>query len=88
LSAVAIDLFYFGAFRDAIGRDGERVDPPSHVVTVGDLVGWLAARGGSYGQAMAEPARIHAAVEGQPAQHGGNIFGAREVALFPPPGAL
>ena len=82
-----LDLLYFGALRDALGRDAERVDPPSHVVTVGDLVGWLAQRGGAYA-ALAEPAPIEAAVEGEPAPRAGSIFGAREVALFPPPGAL
>ncbi len=83
-----VDLLYFGALRDALGRDAERVDPPSHVVTVGDLVGWLAARGGAYEVALADPARIHAAVEAEPVERDGSIFGAREVALFPPPGAL
>jgi sulfur-carrier protein len=83
-----LDLLYFGALRDSMGRDGERVDPPSHVVTVGDLVAWLAAKGGAYASALGDPARIHAAVEAEPAEQGGSIFGAREVALFPPPGAL
>ena len=85
---MAIDLLYFGAFRDAIGRDGERVDPPSHVVTVADLIAWLAERGDPYAAAFAQPNRVLAAVEAEPASPEGNIFGAREVALFPPPGAL
>lgn len=85
---MAIDLLYFGAFRTLLGRDGERVDPPSHVVTVGDLVAWLAEQGEPYRAAFADPARVRAAVEAEPAEAEGNIFGAREVALFPPPGAL
>ena len=85
---MAIDLLYFGAFRDAIGRDGERVDPPSHVVTVADLITWLAERGDPYAGAFAQRERVLAAVEAEPAEREGNIFGAREVALFPPPGAL
>ena len=83
-----LDLLYFGAFRDSLGRDGERVDPPSHVVTVGDLVHWLAGRGGAYAAVLGDSARVHAAVEAEPVGDGGSIFGAREVALFPPPGAL
>ena len=85
---MAIDLLYFGAFRDAIGRDGERVDPPSHVVTVADLIAWLAERGDPYAGAFSQRERVLAAVEAELAEMEGNIFGAREVALFPPPGAL
>ena len=85
---MALDLLYFGALRDSLGRDGERVQPPSHVVTVADLIDWLAERGGAYAQAFAEPDRIRAALEAEPIDAGGSIFGAREVALFPPPGAL
>ncbi|QAY78560.1 MoaD/ThiS family protein [Sphingosinicella sp. BN140058] len=85
---MAIDLLYFGAFRDAFGRDGERVDPPGHVVTVADLITWLADRGDPYDAAFADRAGVFAAVEAEPVAPEGNIFGAREVALFPSPGAL
>ncbi len=81
-----VDLLYFGALRDALGRDGERVDPPSHVLTVEDLVAWLRERGGPYASAFA--GRVEAAVEGEAAANGDSFFGAREVALFPPRGAL
>lgn len=83
---MAVDLLYFGALRDALGRDGERADPPSHVLTVEDLVGWLRERGEPYVSAFA--GRIDAAVEGQAAVKDDSFFGAREVALFPPRGAL
>ncbi|MDP8993583.1 MAG: MoaD/ThiS family protein [Pseudomonadota bacterium] len=85
---MALDILYFGSFRDALGRDSERVDPPSHVLTVDDLVGWLAQRGEPYASAFADRVRIRAAVEGQPAERGDSFFGASEVALFPPTGAL
>lgn len=83
-----IDLLYFGSLRDTLGKDRERVDPPSHAVTVEALVAWLAARGGAYAEAFGDKIRIHAAVEGERAQAGDSVFGAQEVALFPPPGAL
>lgn len=83
-----IDLLYFGSLRDVFGRDGERVDPPSHVLTVADLLGWLRDQGGPHAAAFADPARIRAAVEAEPAGPEGSIFGAREVALMPPMGAL
>jgi molybdopterin synthase sulfur carrier subunit len=85
---MAVDLLYFGGLRDALGRDRERIDPPSHVVTIADLVAWLAERGPPYADALADRGRIQAAVESERSGDDGSIFGAREVALFPPPSAL
>jgi molybdopterin synthase sulfur carrier subunit len=81
-----VDLLYFGSIRDALGRDTERVDTPSHVLTVDDLVVWL--RGCSDAHAAALGGTVLAAVEGARADGGDTVFGAREVALFPPMGAL
>ncbi len=83
----SLDLLYFGRLRDAIGRDMERVDPPSHVLTVEDLVKWLRDQGAPYASAF-EGGGIGAAVDREEARGDGSIFGAREVALFPPMGAL
>ena len=85
---MSIDLVFLGPLREAVGRDRERIDPPSHVLTVADLVAWLAGRGGAYAAALAPPAAVRAAVEAEMAEPETSIFGAREVALFPPPGAL
>lgn len=79
-----VDLLYFGSLREAIGRDGERVDTPTHVLTVEDLVRWLAERGAPYNFALADPARIRAAVDHEHAGLADSFFGAQEVALFPP----
>jgi sulfur-carrier protein len=79
-----VDLLYFGSLREAIGRDGERIDPPSHVLTIDDLVKWLAERGAPYSFALAERDQIRAAVEWEHAGPGDSFFGAKEVALFPP----
>ena len=80
---MAIDLLYFGMLRDALGRDGERIDPPSHVLTVADLLPWLGERGEPYATAFAEPAGVAAAIDRRHASHHDSFFGAREVALFP-----
>lgn len=79
-----LDLLYFGALREAIGRDGERIDPPSHVLTIEDLIRWLAARGAPYSLALADPAQVRAAVDREHAGPADSFFGAQEVALFPP----
>ena len=81
-----VDLLYFGSIRETLGRDSERVDTPSHVLTVDDLVAWL--RGTSEAHAAALGGTVLAAVEGARAGGGDTVFGAREVALFPPMGAL
>ena len=78
-----VDLLYFGTLRDALGKDAERIDPPSHVLTVADLIGWLEARGEPYATALAQPESIAAAVDREHTSHDDSFFGAREVALFP-----
>jgi molybdopterin synthase sulfur carrier subunit len=83
-----LDLLFFGALRESLGRDGERVDPPSHVLTAEDLLAWLVEQGEPYAAAFADRARIRVAVEAEMAEPDSNIFGASEVAFFPPPGAL
>lgn len=81
---MAVDLLYFAWVREAIGRDGERVDPPASVATVRDLVGWLAERGGGHAQAFAAPDRIRAALDQDFVPLDAPIDDAREIALFPP----
>lgn len=83
-----LDLLYFGPYRDTFGRDTERVDPASHVLTVADLIEWLAEQGEPYRTAFADRRRVRAAVEGEAAGPEDSVFGAREVALFPPGGVL
>ena len=81
---MAIELLYFARVREAIGRNAETVSPPPEVVTIADLVGWLAARGGGYAAAFADPGHIHAAIGDDFADPDSPIAGAREIALFPP----
>ena len=80
----ALDLLYFAWVREAIGSGHEVVDPPAQVVSVADLIAWLAARGGGYAEALAEPHRLRAAVDQVFVPLDASIAGAREVAIFPP----
>jgi len=84
----ALEILYYGRLRDAIGRDRELVDLPSHVLSVDDLVGWLRGRGEPHATALAEAVPICAAVAGEWAQGEDSVFGAVEVALLPPVGVL
>lgn len=77
-------LLYFAWIRERIGLEEEDVTVPSEVVTVGDLVTWLAGRGERYAYALAEPSIVRVAVDHVHAQPDTPIGAAREVALFPP----
>ncbi|RJF85576.1 molybdopterin converting factor subunit 1 [Sphingomonas cavernae] len=81
---MAVQLLYFAWVREAIGRDGESVELPETIVTAADLVDWLAARGGGYAQAFANPSRLRAAIDQSFVQLDAPVAGAREIALFPP----
>jgi len=81
---MGIELLYFAWVREAIGRDGETVEPPAGVDAVAGLIDWLAGRGGGYATAFAEPARLRCAIDQQFAPLTASIAGAREIALFPP----
>jgi molybdopterin synthase sulfur carrier subunit len=81
---VVVTLLYFAWVREAIGRDGEEVDPPATITDVAGLIGWLAQRGGGYAEAFGEPTRLRCAVDQNFTPLGTSIAGAREIALFPP----
>ena len=54
---------YFAWVRERIGVAEETVEPPASVRTVGDLIGWLSARGESYAYAFETPRVIRAAID-------------------------
>jgi sulfur-carrier protein len=83
-----MEILYYGSLRDAIGRDREEIEPPSHVLTVEDLLAWLRGRGAPYVAAMADGAGIRAAVGGEWLEAQDSLFGAVEAALTPPVGVL
>ena len=79
-----LSLVYFAWVRDAIGLNGEAIDHPGPNRTVADVVGMLAARGGGYAQAFAEPERLRAALDQQFVRLSDPLGEGRELALFPP----
>jgi molybdopterin synthase sulfur carrier subunit len=81
---MSIELLYFAWVREAIGRDGETVDPPPEVVDVAGLIAWLVARGGGYAEALANPEKLRAAIDQVFVALDAPITGAREIAIFPP----
>jgi molybdopterin synthase sulfur carrier subunit len=84
LIGMAVDLLYFAWVREAIGKDGERVDPPATLLTVADLLDWLADADADHARAFADRGRLRAAVDQRFVALDTAIAGAREIAIFPP----
>ena len=77
-------LLYFAWVRERVGKTDEEVELPEGIVTVGDLMTWLAARGEEYAHAFENPKVIRAAVDRSHVRAEAAIAGAREIAFFPP----
>ncbi len=77
-------MLYFAWVREAIGMGVEQVDPPAEVVSVADLIDWLAGRSEGHANAFADRARLRAAVDQRFVPLEATLGEAREVALFPP----
>jgi molybdopterin synthase sulfur carrier subunit len=75
---------YFAWVRERIGKTDEDIELPGDVVTVGDLMGFLATRGGEYAHAFENPKVIRAAIDRNHVRPEAAIAGAREIAFFPP----
>ena len=77
-------VLYFAWVRERIGKAEETIEPPPAVKTVGELIGWLSARGEEYAHAFETPKVIRAAIDHTHVRADAMIAGAREIAFFPP----
>lgn len=77
-------MLYFAWVREGVGSGEEQVDPPEAVVSVADLIGWLAERSAGHATALANPAKLRAAIDQRFVPLDTPLGSAREVALFPP----
>ena len=75
---------YFAWVRERVGKAEEEIEPPAEVVTVADLVAWLASQGENYQHAFESAASIRAALDRSHVKPNALIAGAREIAFFPP----
>ena len=75
---------YFAWVRERIGKSEEEIAPPTDIVTVGELIGWLSSQGDNYAHAFERATVIRAALDRSHARHDAVIAGAREIAFFPP----
>jgi len=79
-----VTLLYFAWVRQKAGRSEEILALPNGVATVGELAAWLAARGGGFAEAFADPSRLKAAVNQEHVRFDAKIADGDEVAFFPP----
>ena len=79
-----MDVLYFAWVRERVGTGHEQVSPPVEVVTVADLVAWLATRSEGHAEAFRDSARLRASIDQRFVPFDTPLGGAREVAIFPP----
>ena len=77
-------ILYFAWLRERLNRGEEDVSPPGDVVTVADLIDWLASRDEAAALAFAKRSLIKAAVDARLVSHTASIAGVSTIALFPP----
>ena len=77
-------ILYFAWLRERINRGSEEVDPPAEVVTIADLIDWLAARDDAFAHAVDRRDLIRSARDARLVPHQTPIAGAHTIAFFPP----
>lgn len=79
-----LTIVYFAWVREIVGLDEERVARPVPGTTIAELVTHLTARSDGHARALADSARLRAAVDQRFVPFDTVIDDAGEVALFPP----
>ena len=77
-------LRYFAWVRERIGKPEEDIELPAGIVTVAELMVWLASRGEEYAHAFENPQVIRAAIDRSHVKPQSPIAAASEIAFFPP----
>lgn len=77
-------LLYFAWVRERIGVAEEALDLPPALITVADLLDWLAGRSPGHAVALADRDAVRVGLDQEFARLDTGIAGAREIAIFPP----
>ncbi len=83
-AAAPLTILYFAWLRERTGTSQESVTPPVEVVTVGELIAWLAARSPGHASAFANRRTVRCAVNQAFADPATPLHPGDEVAFFPP----
>jgi len=81
---MTVTLLYFAWVRERIGKSSETLTLPAGVVTIADVIRFLATRGPEFAHAFEKPEVIRAAIDKTHVRPDAPIAGAREIAFFPP----
>ena len=81
---MSVKLRYFAWVRERVGIPEEDVEIPAGVITVAQLMTWLASRGEEYAHAFANPKVIRAAIDRTHVRPDATIGSGSEIAFFPP----
>jgi sulfur-carrier protein len=79
-----MQLVYFAAVREALGRDGEEIEFPGSVETVAQALDWMVGQSAAYANAFANRAKLRFALNQQIVKADAQLGDAREFAIFPP----
>ena len=79
-----IQLRFFASVREKLGISEEIADLPEEINTVGQVRAWLMARGGVWGEVLAEGRSLRMAYNQQMTDADTLIADGAEVAFFPP----
>lgn len=77
-------VLYFAWLRERLNRGSEEIAPPQSVVTVADLIGWMAENDEGAAHAFADRSLIRVAIDEELVEHDAMIAGAKTLAFFPP----
>ncbi len=79
-----MQLVYFAAVREALGRDAEPFLLPGTVTVISELLDYLVASGSDYARAFADRDKLRFAIDQQMVKIDASLAGAQELAIFPP----
>ncbi len=84
MDGTALDILYFAWMRQRVGLAAERVVAPPEIATLGELVGWLAARDPEHAAAFENPRLVRVALNQEFAPLDARFAPGDEIAFFPP----
>lgn len=77
-------LVYFASVREAIGIAEEQRELPPHLMTVWDVIGWLARQSPAYASAFVDTDRLRFALDQNMVTESALVANGAELAIFPP----